>query len=284
LNIHFTVPSWMMTEDREYYEKVVNQAAAAIYNFHLLEAETLARKEAERANEAKFRFLAMISHELRTPLTSIKGFATTLLADDVTWDAASQRDFLETINLEADKLTELIEQLLDLSRLESDTLRIVPEEQPFSAIVNATMAQLQALSADHQLVVTLPEDLPPVLADAQRIGQVLANLVNNASKFSPSGTQISLSAAGHGRDVQVDVMDQGSGIAPEERARVFESFYQVAKEGSSKRAGGVGLGLAICRGLVEAHGGRIWVQDRLGPGTTISFTLPVAEVSHPHTG
>lgn len=284
LNIHFTVPIRMETGDREYYEKVVNQAAAAIYNFHLLEAETLARKEAEKANEVKFRFLAMISHELRTPLTSIKGFATTLLADDVTWDAASQRDFLETINQEADKLTELIEQLLDLSRLEAGTLRIVAQERTLSAIVSATLAQLEALTGEHQLIVTIPDDLPPVVADAQRIGQVLANLVNNASKFSPSGTHISISATRKGKAVQVDVADQGRGIAPEERARVFESFYQTNKEGNSKRARGVGLGLAICRGLVEAHGGRIWIQDRPGPGTTISFTLPIAEVSCPRTG
>jgi PAS domain S-box-containing protein len=284
LNIHFPVPGEMETADREYYEKVVNQAAAAIYNFHLLEAETLARKEAERANEVKFRFLAMISHELRTPLTSIKGFATTLLADDVTWDAASQRDFLETINQEADKLTELIEQLLDLSRLESGTLRIVPQEQPLSAIVDASVAQLQALTGEHRLVVSIPDDLPPVWADAQRIGQVLANLVNNASKFSPSGTQISISATHKGKEVQVNATDHGSGIAPEERALVFESFYQTAKEGnSSRRARGVGLGLAICRGLVEAHGGRIWVQDRPGPGTTISFTLPIVEAARPST-
>jgi PAS domain S-box-containing protein len=280
LTVHFPLLSRMETEDREYYEKVVNQAAAAIYNFHLLEAETLARKEAERANDVKSHFLAMISHELRTPLTSIKGFATTLLADDVTWDVASQRDFLETINLEADKLTELIEQLLDLSRLESGTLRIVPEEQPLTAIVDASMAPLRALSADHQLVVTLPEDLPPVWADAQRIGQVLANLVNNACKFSPSGTRISLSAARQGEEIRMDVTDEGTGIAPEERERVFESFYQTSQEGNRRRPRGVGLGLAICRGLVEAHGGRIWVRDRPGPGTTISFTLPVAAVSN----
>jgi two-component system sensor histidine kinase KdpD len=244
----------------------------------------LARREAQRANEAKFRFLAMISHELRTPLTSIKGFATTLLADDVTWDSASQRDFLETIDQEADKLTDLIEQLLDLSRLESGALRMIPEVQPLSAIVNANMGQLRALTADYQLVVTIPDNLPPVLADAQRIGQVLANLVDNATKFSPRATQISISALHSGNEIQINVADQGPGIAPGERARVFESFYQTASAGAGQRARGVGLGLAICRGLVEAHGGRIWIQDQPAPGATVSFTLPIADGLRPHTG
>jgi two-component system sensor histidine kinase KdpD len=118
------------------------------------------------------------------------------------------------------------------------------------------------------------------LADGQRVGQVLANLVNNACKFSPAATRVEVTTAPNGSNVQMTVTDEGPGIAPGERERVFESFYQTNRESSGKRARGVGLGLAICRGLVEAHGGRIWVEDRAGPGTAISFTLPVAEGSH----
>ncbi len=276
-NVHYRFPTQMQLEDINYFEKVVNQAAAAIYNFHLLEAETRARQEAEEANELKLKFLAMISHELRTPLTSIKGFATTLLADDVTWDPNSQRDFIETISQEADKLTDLIEQLLDLSRLESGVLRIVPEEQSLSVIVKRAEAQLQVLTAAHHLRILVPDDLPPVRADPQRIAQVLTNLVNNATKYSPDGTPIAISAARQGQYVQVNVADEGPGIPPEERARVFEAFHQVATDGErTERIKGVGLGLAICRGLVEAQYGRIWIQDRPGPGTTVSFTLPIA--------
>jgi len=285
LTIHFRLPKSMSAEEIDYFEKVVNQAAAAIYNFHLLEAETRARKEAEKANELKLRFLAMISHELRTPLTSIKGFATTLLADDVAWDPNSQRDFIETIDQEADKLTDLIEHLLDLSRLESGTLRIVPEEQPLNAIVNTAMAQLQALTREHDLVITLPEDLPSVKADPQRIAQVLANLVNNATKYSPIGTQITISASRQSEVVRVDVTDQGPGIPHEERTRVFEPFHQAETEmASPEQVKGVGLGLAICKGLVEAQGGRIWIKDQPRPGTTISFTLPIGGSSKPGAG
>jgi len=277
LTIHFSTPKLLRPEDFSYFEKVVNQAAAAVYSFLLLEAETRARQEAERANQVKVKFLAMISHELRTPLTSIKGFATTLLADDVTWDPDSQRDFIKTINQEADKLTELIEHLLDLSRLESGTLRIVPEEQHLENIVNNVLPRLQALAGDHALVINLPEGLPPVMADPQRVEQVMFNLVSNAAKYSPAGTQITLSAAARQKDVQISVSDQGVGISPEERPHVFESFYRVETEvGTAESIQGVGLGLAICKSLVEAQGGSIWIQDRPDPGTTLSFTLPIA--------
>ena len=275
LTIHFSIPKLLRPEDFSYFEKVVNQAAAAIYNLLLLEAETKARQEAERANQVKVKFLAMISHELRTPLTSIKGFATTLLADDVTWDPDSQRDFIKTINQEADKLTELIEHLLDLSRLESGTLRIVPGEVLLETIVNDALPQLQVLAGDHTLMVDLPGNLPPVLADPQRVEQVMFNLVSNAAKYSPADTQIALSAIARQKDIQVNVSDQGAGIALEDRQRVFEPFYRAEKEdGTVQSAQGVGLGLAICKSLIEAQGGSIWIQDRPGPGTTLSFTLP----------
>lgn len=277
LTIHFGTPKLLRPEDLNYFEKVVNQAAAAVYNFLLLKAETKARQEAERANQVKVKFLAMISHELRTPLTSIKGFATTLLADDVTWDPDSQRDFVKTINQEADKLTELIEHLLDLSRLESGTLRIVPEVLHFPAMIDDALPQLQALAGDHALIVNLPEGLPPVMADPQRVEQVLFNLVSNAAKYSPASTQIILSAVARQKDIQVNVSDQGAGIPPEERQRVFEPFYRAeGEDGTAKSTQGVGLGLAICKSLVEAQGGSIWIQDQPDLGTTLSFTLPTA--------
>ena len=152
----------------------------------LLAIEAEARREAERANELKLKFLAMISHELRTPLTSIKGFASTLLADDVSWDIASQHDFIETINVEADKLTEMIEQLLDLSRIEAGTLRISPTECSMEEVFTSAMPQLKMLTTDHQLRIELPEGLPKIKADSQRIGQVLTNLVWERVEIYPA--------------------------------------------------------------------------------------------------
>jgi signal transduction histidine kinase len=131
----------------------------------LLAREQQARREAEKANALKLMFLAMISHELRTPLTSIKGFATTLLAEDVIWDAGSQQGFIKIINEEADKLTDLVEQLLDVSRLEAGTLRIDTGQQGFDTILDTALPQLKAIAKAHQLVFDIPDDLPPVVAD-----------------------------------------------------------------------------------------------------------------------
>ena len=274
LSLHFNVRHAVAVEDLRHLRGLVDQIAIAIDNFRLLAAEATARREAEQANSVKLKFLAMISHELRTPLTSIKGFATTLLAEDVQWPPASQRDFLQTISDEADKLSDLIEQLLDLSRLEAGMLRIRPRPQTIDHILNTAMAQLQIVCAQHELVLNVPGDLPRLVVDADRIAQVLTNLVGNAVKYSPPQTTITVSAARIADALQFDVADQGPGIPAAERARIFEPFQQLDSH-AINRTEGAGLGLAICKGLVEAHGGRIWVQARSGPGTIISFTLPV---------
>ncbi len=274
LSLHFKQRRAITAEDLRHLRGLVDQTAIAINTLRSLAAEAKARREAEEADALKLKFLAMISHELRTPLTSIKGFATTLLADDVQWPLDSQRDFLQTISEEADKLGDLIEQLLDLSRLEAGTLRIAPKRQTIERVVNTAMAQLQTVTAQHQLDLNVPIDLPALYVDSDRIAQVLTNLVGNAVKFSPKHTPITVSAARVDQEIQIDVADQGRGIALAERQRIFEPFQQIDDQGVN-RAKGAGLGLAICKGLVEAHGGRIWVQDRSGPGTTVSFTLPL---------
>jgi two-component system sensor histidine kinase KdpD len=239
----------------------------------MLAIETDARREAERANELKLKFLAMISHELRTPLTSIKGFASTLLADDVSWDVASQHDFIETIDVEADKLTEMIEQLLDLSRIEAGTLRISPAACTIEDIIASVMPQLQALTVDHCLAIDLSEGLPKVNADRQRIDQVLINLVGNAAKYTPQQTKVTITARQLDSWIEVRVADEGSGIPPEDRDLLFQAFRR--GDGAQRRTRGTGLGLAICKGLIEAHGGRIWLQEHAGPGTIMCFTLPI---------
>lgn len=240
----------------------------------LLQREQAARTEAEEANDLKLQFMAMISHELRTPLASIKGFATTLLAPDVEWDRTSQEQYIEIINSESDRLASLIAQLLDISRLQAGAMWVNPTVQPFAQLVKNAAPQLQSISNEHQLELTVPADLPPVKVDEQRITQVLANLVDNATKYSPTGTKITVAAHVEDGFVQVDVSDEGEGIPPEDHASVFEAFRQIHRRPSQK---GAGLGLAISKGLVEAHGGRIWIQEKPTPGTTISFTLPLAE-------
>jgi signal transduction histidine kinase len=276
MSFHFESPGVLDRSDIRHVQGLVDQAAVAIHNMRLLENEAEARREAEKANELKLKFLAMISHELRTPLTSIKGFATTLLAADVTWEPEMQHDFIRTINEEADKLTDMIEQLLDLSRLDAGLLRIHPGEFSVYDIVDTAMAQLQTITQHHYLHITLPPDLPHVRADRQRVAQVLVNLVDNAAKYSPADTDITVSAQQTGTGIQIDVRDTGIGIPPQDRQRVFEVFRR-GENDSTKRTKGAGLGLAICKGLIEAHGGEIWVQNHAGPGTVMSFTLRTTE-------
>ena len=239
---------------------------------HLLEK---AMQRAQEADRLKTAFLATVSHELRTPLASIKGFASTLLADDVTWDAESQRDFIETIDHEADRLTELIGQLLDMSRLESGTLRIDREPCHLSDILAQAEDRLRSLTAQHQLVLKIAPHLPVLNVDPVRIGNVLTNLVENAAKFAPPGTKITVTAWSENGHVVVSVADEGPGIGPEDQPHVFERFYRVDNELTRSKPG-TGLGLAICKGLVEAHGGRIWVESEPGQGTTFFISLPAA--------
>ena len=237
----------------------------------LLKREQEARRLSEEANDLKLRFLAMVSHELRTPLTSIKGFTSTLLADDVEWSLGQYREFTGIIDVEADKLTDLVAQLMDVSRLQAGVMPITMEPHPVSALIQGALPQLDAAVQHHNLTISVPDDLPLIMVDRRRIEQVLVNLVENAAKYSPPGTDIRIIAAPVNKHVQIDIDDQGEGIPPEHRERVFEAFQQL-----SNHKKGAGLGLAICRGLVEAHGGQIWIADKDTPGTRVSFTLAQA--------
>ena len=238
-------------------------------------ANYLERKRAVQASESRMRFLAMISHELRTPLTSIKGFVTTLLASDVEWEPAAQHEFLSIVDAETDKLTELIDQLLDLSRLDTGLMRINPGVQALSDILSQASVQLSTLTQNHKLETAIAADLPNILADRQRVAQVLVNLVGNAVKYTPPHTGICLSAVRAGEYVRVDVSDEGPGIPIDELPYLFQPFRR-GNDSRVRDIKGAGLGLAISKGLIEAHGGKIWLQEHDGPGTIISFTLRVA--------
>jgi PAS domain S-box-containing protein len=243
-------------------------------NRQLLSAEQTALAASEQANKIKVQFLAMISHELRTPLTSIKGLATTLLATDVNWDTEDQYSFIGIISEEANKMTELVNQLLDLSQLQTGTLKIQMEQHRVTTIINTAMMQLETVTAQHRFSINVSPDLPPVMADAQRIANVIVNLVGNATKYAPPGTQIILSATQQENTIRVNVSDEGPGIPIENREKIFDIFWQSEKP-TAQHSKGAGLGLAICKSIVNAHKGKIWVADT-SSGTTISFTVPTA--------
>ncbi|MDX1991071.1 MAG: ATP-binding protein [bacterium] len=257
---------------RTFITALVRQCAQAVERAKLYDAESKARVEAERASAARLKFLAMVSHVLRTPLTTIKGFSSTLLATDVEWEPENQHRFIELIDEEANRLTELIDQLLDLSRIQAGTLRIHPERQHVETIIQEARSKIELLTQSHQLLIEIAPALPPILADRLRITHVLVNLVENSVKYSPRGTSITITMQQQNGFVCFQVKDEGIGIPQEEREMVFEAFRQVERK---ERAKGAGLGLAICKGLILAHGGSIWVEDRETTGTTIAFTLPV---------
>ncbi|MBC7811463.1 MAG: HAMP domain-containing protein [Burkholderiales bacterium] len=240
----------------------------------LLAAEIEARRAAEQSDERKLRFLAMVSHELRTPLTSIKGFAATLLAKDVMWDSDSQTDFIQTIDEEADVLLEMIEQLLDLAQIEAGTFRIQQTASDLSDVFNEAQPRFNTVATKHRLQWRLPDDLISVNVDKRRIRQVLMNLIVNAVKYSPEETTITVSAQLSEGRVRINVQDEGAGIHPDEQPNIFRAFQRGADQ--SAGAKGAGLGLAICKGIIEAHGGRVWLESSSADGSTFSFEVPLA--------
>ena len=280
LVVHYAQKHHFVHSELRQLKKLIDQASITLFNLKLLEVEAESRHEAEHANEIKTEFLAMISHELRTPLTSIIGFTTTLLAKDVNWEPHEQHDFIQTIQEEANRLQELIDHLLDLSRLEAGMLSIILKPHSIQEIMLDASPQLQSLMGGHKLTVHLPANLPIIYADKKRISQVLVNLVRNAATYAPKGTEIIISASLRGKFVQVNVIDQGPGIPLSDHKKVFKAFLrgQHEENGYSK---GAGLGLAICKGLVEAHGGRIWIKRNNTPGATVSFTVCLASPQTP---
>jgi len=228
------------------------------------------RKEIE---QLKDEFISMVSHELRTPLNHIKGFATTLLQTDVEWDLVAQRDFLGSINREADRLTDLVEKILHLSRLEVEEFPMDREWWQVDDLVDGALQRRRSLLAERRVDLELSPDLPTLFVDGREIEVVLMNLLENALKYSDPTTPITLSTELQRDQVVFCVADQGIGIPAEHQERIFDRFYRVYTEG--RRVPGTGLGLAICRRIIQAHKGHIWVESTPGAGSRFCFSLPV---------
>ncbi|MBI5832177.1 MAG: PAS domain-containing protein [Armatimonadetes bacterium] len=225
-----------------------------------------------QADELKSDFVSLISHELRTPLTSIKAFAATLLRDEGA-RPEDQREWLKIIDHECDRLTALVNDLLVISRLDSGRPLVLNwQSVELMPLLEAVAEAHQASAHRHHIEVVGPERIA-LSADADRLRQILANLVSNAIKYSPRGGQVEISAEETTDDVRILVRDQGVGIRPEHLNLVFEKFFQV--DGSTtRRVGGSGLGLYLTRRLVEAHGGSVWAESELGKGSTLVVVLP----------
>jgi signal transduction histidine kinase len=218
----------------------------------------------------KTTLLAAVGHEVRTPLAAIKGYASTLLQQDVRWPPEDQRHFLQIISSEADRLTQLVNNLLDLSRQEAGLLQLNCAPVSVQDIIAGTIERLS--SSDATIDMRISADLPLVNIDRGRIEVVIHNLVANALLYGAS--EVCITAESRDDMITIAVADNGPGIAPDELPHVFERFYR-APRGRQQHSSGTGLGLTICKAFVEAHGGQIQAQSS-AQGTTISFSLPLA--------
>lgn len=242
----------------------------------LLENRRMARRiaslEAQRElARMQDEFISTISHELRTPLGFIKGYVTTLLREDAEWEPEKQDEFLEIIDEEADRLRELIDNLLDSSRLESGILSMTLESTNLAPLIRDAVQRVHAVNKELVVSIRLADDLPIVKVDSTRIAQVLDNLLSNANKYA-GDSKVEVSASREGEMVRIEVRDWGEGIEAQHLPLLFERFYRVP--GRSRKVRGTGLGLYICRKIIEAHGGDIGVMSELGKGTCFYFTLP----------
>jgi two-component system sensor histidine kinase KdpD len=264
-------------EEERLLTTFAHQAALAIDKANLAER---ARRAAalEEADQVKTALLSSVSHDLRSPLAAIKTAVTGLLNPGADLDPQGRTDLLAAIDEETDRLTHLVANLLDLSRIQGGALRPRKEWVDIAEIVIAAVDRLASRFPEHAIGVSVPDDLPLLPVDYARVDQVLSNLIENAASYAPPGTPITVTVQPEHGGVAMRVRDEGPGIPRSERERVFEPFYRgAATEGLRP---GSGLGLAICRGIVEAHGGWIRVEPTEGPGASIALWLPGGDVTN----
>lgn len=257
-------------------ESLVNQVALAIERTRLSDEAQQAhvRVETERMRNA---ILSSVSHDLRTPLATITGAASSLLDERSRLDTSDRLELSRSIYREADRLDRLLKNLLDMMRIEAGAVQLNKDWHPVDEIVGAALSRLEERLRNHVVKTAFPPDLPMVRIDGVLLEQVLMNLLENAAKYAPLGSVIEISASAGDREVVVEVADRGQGIPAGEELRIFDKFYRA----KPAREGGVGLGLTICRGVIEAHGGRIWAENRTGGGAVFRFAIPLSEEQPP---
>ena len=264
-------------------ESLINQVALAIERTRLSEEAQQAhvRVETERMRNA---ILSSVSHDLRTPLATITGAASSLLDERSLLNTSDRFELSQSIYREANRLDRLLKNLLDMMRIEAGAVQLKKEWHPLDEIVGAALSRLEERLRNVTVRTAFPPDLPMVQIDGVLMEQVVINLLENATKYAPPGSIIEVSASAGNKEVVVEVADRGQGIPVGEEVRIFDKFYRA----KPAREGGVGLGLTICRGIVEAHGGRIWAENRTGGGAVFRFAIPLSEEQPPiateHTG
>lgn len=265
-------------ESLRFLEALGSQVALAI------ERENLARQaqtaQVQMASERMRNvLLSSVSHDLRTPLTVIAGSASTLLEGEADLDAPTKRELTQAIYDEARRLDRLVLNLLEMSRLQSGEAVLQREWHVLEEVLGTALAQLDLLLKDHPLIIKLPPDLPLIRMDGLLLERVLVNLLENSIKYSPAGSLIEVTSRVKDQELLVEIADRGPGLPPGEEARIFEKFHR----GAPGQVRGTGLGLTICRTIIQSHGGRIWAANRPEGGAVFSFTLPLGDQPPPWT-
>ena len=265
-----------LTKDQRFLlEAATRQAAATLDRARLDARARLAQLDAE-TNELRAAMFSSVTHDLRTPLASIKAGVTSLLDPAATHDPTQERELLTTILEETDRLNRLVGNILDLAKIRAGALTPSREPTALDEIVESALARLRPQFAGLTVRTDIAPELPDVWVDPVQIDQVLANLLENAIRHSPSGGEVEVDVAPHDGFMQIRVIDQGPGIPAEERERVFDAFYRGEKRPERP---GSGLGLAIAKAVVVAHGGKIWIEEAHGGGTAVVFEIGMEEVS-----
>ena len=259
---------------RRLVEALADQAAIALERAQLSDRHEQARMEVE-SERLRTALLSSLSHDLRTPLGSIEGAASSLLEGSGKLSAETRRDMAETILEESRRMTRLIANLLDMVRVETGALAVHKEWQPLEEALGVALLRLEDRLADHPVETRLPPALPLVPIDELLIEQVFINLLENAARHTPAGTPIVITAWPGEQAVTVEVADEGAGVPPGEEETIFRKFHRSTTADRTAPAGGSGLGLTICRGIVSAHGGRIWLERNGAKGAAFRFTLPL---------
>ena len=256
-------------------ELVADRSAVIVHNARLYERIIAANRELERLNQVKTEFVSMVSHELRTPVTAIKGFVDVVLTEDAGPVNDQQKRFLTIAHNSIDRLSLLISDLLDVSRIESGQMKIELEPVSIEKLMQDCLETHRAGTEAKKISLELRLDrkIPMVIADESRVKQVIDNLISNAMKFTPENGSIKMSADDLGDFVLISVADSGVGIKKDDQEKIFSMFYQVDSS-LTRKVGGTGLGLAISKSIIEMHGGRIWVESEAGQGSVFRFLLP----------
>jgi signal transduction histidine kinase len=269
-------PGSFTQEDMPFLNAVADLIALSIENVRLKE-ELRLTQSLEEANRLKAELISTLAHEMRTPLTSIKGYSTALLMDEVAFSPETEKEFLQIIDEECTVLQDLIHDLLESSIIDAGLLKLEPQPVMLPRLAQNVVDDMARRSQKHTFVVDFEKGsngFPIVDADPRRIEQVLRNLLDNATKYSPDGGLVVVRGEARDDEVIISVSDQGVGIAPEHLNRLFEKFFRV-EFGLGRHVVGSGLGLPIARTIVESHGGRIWAESQVGEGSTLYFTLPL---------